>query len=155
MPGSTPVVKTITGQHIAKAVHYSKWERAHDAALWCHGEVVVKPTLALAAAVFHVSVPLVVEAGHQLVEHRKLHTNGNGTSITVLSDAVIENMVAEIGIERVWRVAREVDATRATPSGGGGRVMTREQEPLSWWIGLDAACRLGQRPRRQLRRHLP
>jgi hypothetical protein len=99
--GQAPVLprKTVTAQHVAKAtVHYPKWERAVDAALWGRGEIAIKPTLALAASVFGVSIPLVVEAGRRLDERR----DGNGNGAVALSDAVVERMVAEIGVDRIW-----------------------------------------------------
>ena len=100
-------IKTVTGQYISKAVHYSKADRAWEAALWLRGEATVKPTFQLAARVFHVSVSLVVDASHRLDEQRE-HGKRNGTGTAVLSDAVIENMVAEIGIDRVWRAVEKL-----------------------------------------------
>jgi hypothetical protein len=47
------------------------------------------------ATAFYISVPLV------LVE--QLHANGNGGSPATLSDAVVEHIVAEVGVERIWR----------------------------------------------------
>ena len=47
------------------------------------------------ATAFYISVPLV------LVE--QLHANGNGGSTATLSDAVVEHIVAEVGVERIWR----------------------------------------------------
>ena len=58
---ATPKVRIISGQATAK----SKWEpreRAGYAARWKLGEVQVDPTLRLAATVFDVSIPLIVEA---------------------------------------------------------------------------------------------
>jgi hypothetical protein len=47
------------------------------------------------ATAFYISVPLV------LVE--QLHANGNGGGTTTLSDAIVEHIVAEVGVERIWR----------------------------------------------------
>jgi len=33
----------------------------------------------------------------------QLHANGNGGSPATLSDAVVEHIVAEVGVERIWR----------------------------------------------------
>jgi hypothetical protein len=104
MPSFPSGVKVISGLRIAKAtVHYSKQERVRDAVLWLRGEVAVAPTFRLAAHVFRVSAPLVVKA-YRLVEQldNKRHVNGNGT--TTLSDDVVERIVAEVGVDRVWRV---------------------------------------------------
>ena len=47
------------------------------------------------ATAFYISVPLV------LVE--QLHANGKSGSPATLSDAVVEHIVAEVGVERIWR----------------------------------------------------
>jgi hypothetical protein len=95
-------IKTISGLRLGKAVRrYAKRRRAQDAARWIRGEVViVTPTIKLAASVFGVSAPLVRA---QLDRCAKHHANGNGDGITTLSDDVVERIVAEVGVERVWR----------------------------------------------------
>jgi hypothetical protein len=105
MPAFTSGVKVVSGLHIAKAtVHYSKEERVRDAALWLRGEVAVAPTLRLAANVFRISVPLLTKVHRQLERlERRVHANGNGGSTTMLSDDVVERIVAEVGVERIWR----------------------------------------------------
>jgi hypothetical protein len=92
-------VKTITAQYISKATHYTKWERAHDAALWLRGELRIVPTTKLATRFFGVSAPLVVEAGRRYDEWRNNGVNGNGTP--TLSDAVLDHMIIEIGPDRI------------------------------------------------------
>jgi hypothetical protein len=99
-------LRVISGQFVAKAtVNYPKWKRARDAALVLRGEAVVKPTLASLANTFRVSIPLIVKTGRLLDEHKrnKLHINGNGSGngTAALSDSVVENMVAEIGPDRI------------------------------------------------------
>jgi hypothetical protein len=100
----TKPVKLVTAEFLNKAAHFSKEDRAEFAAGWLRGLVAVKPTLALAALVFRVSTPLIVAARRQLDEH----TNGTGTRITgpaispVISDSVIDNMITELGPDRVW-----------------------------------------------------
>jgi hypothetical protein len=90
--GQAPATATVTGQHIAKAtVNYTPQQRAADAARWLRGELSIKPTVALAARTFGVSVPLVAEA-----RERAKH-------FPVLSDNVIENIVREVGVDRIWR----------------------------------------------------
>ena len=102
----TPAGKTVTGQYLAKAtVGYPPWKRAEDAALWLRGQLTVKPTVKLAGETFGVSVPLVAAARNRLDgrERGKRHaTNGGG--VTALSDDAVERIVAEIGVDRIWRV---------------------------------------------------
>jgi hypothetical protein len=100
--GQAPAIPIVTGQHIAKAtVNYGPQQRADDAARWLRGELSIKPTVALAARTFGVSVPLVVEAREQ--HERRQHAKRFNGGITVLSDSVIENMVREVGVDRIWR----------------------------------------------------
>jgi hypothetical protein len=99
--GQAPAPRVVTGQYLAKAaVNYPKWYRAKDAARWLRGELAIKPTLKLACETFGVSVPLVAEARKYLEqqERSKRHSNG-GT--TTLSDSAIDNIVREVGPERV------------------------------------------------------
>ena len=54
-----PAPDGVTGQRIAKAtINYAPQQRAADAARWLRGELSIKPTVALAARTFGVSVPL-------------------------------------------------------------------------------------------------
>lgn len=107
--GQAPATKTVTGQHLAKAtVNYPPRRRAADAARWLRGQVIIKPTLTLAAKTFGVSVPLVVRARERLKYNEWLEQQergkrfGNGGT-TTLSDSAIDNIVREVGVERVWR----------------------------------------------------
>jgi hypothetical protein len=99
--GQAPAIPIVTGQHIAKAtVTYGPQQRADDAARWLRGELSIKPTVALAARTFGVSVPLVVEAREQH-ERRQRAKRCNG-GIAVLSDSVLENMIRAVGVDRIW-----------------------------------------------------
>jgi hypothetical protein len=98
---ATPIV---TGQRIAKAtINYAPQQRAADAARWLRGELSIKPTVALAARTFGVSVPLVVEAHERLEQSERAKRFGNGGT-AILSDSAIEKLVREVGVDRVWRV---------------------------------------------------
>jgi hypothetical protein len=91
------VGKVVTGQHLAKAtVNYPKWKRARDAAAWARGEVMVTPTIRLAALVFGISPPL-VKAELERRERSRHHTNGT----TALSDDVLDRIVCAIGADRM------------------------------------------------------
>jgi hypothetical protein len=93
----------VTGQHIAKAtVNYAPQQRAADAARWLRGELSVKPTVALAARTFGVSVPLVAEARERFEQRERAKRFGNGGT-AILSDSAVESLVREVGVERVWR----------------------------------------------------
>ena len=97
-----PKPTVINALRLAKAsVNYPKWQRARDAAGWVDGTVTITPTIKLAAVVFGVSVPLVKARLGLRGNSPRIH-RGNGA--TVLSDSVLEHLVAEVGIERVWRV---------------------------------------------------
>jgi hypothetical protein len=92
----------VTGQFIARAtVNYAAQQRAADAARWLRGELSIKPTVALAARTFGVSVPLVV-AARERCERRQRARRFNG-GITTLSDSAIEGIVREVGVDRIWR----------------------------------------------------
>jgi len=91
-------IKTISGLHLAKAFRYPKGRRAQDAAGWIRGEVVVTPTIKLAAAVFGVSPPLVRA---QLELRAKHHANGNSDAPYPMTDAALDRLVAAIGADRV------------------------------------------------------
>ena len=95
--------KVVTGQFVARATHYTKWERARDAALWLRGEVQVVPTTKDAVEFFGISVSLIAEAGRWHDEHTKLNGNGTGnsTAVPALSDAIIDSVIAEIGPDRI------------------------------------------------------
>jgi len=96
--GQDHVTPIVTGQHIAKAtVNYAPQQRATDAARWLRGELSIKPTVALAARTFGVSVPLITEARERLEQRERAKCR------TVLSDNAIERIVREVGIERIWR----------------------------------------------------
>jgi hypothetical protein len=107
--------KTVTGQRLAKASSgYPWWVRAEDAARWLKGEVAIKPTAKLACAVFNVSYPRLKDAQERLDLNQhyfdEKHGNGNGTSAAALSDAVIENVVLEIGPDRILAALDRVTA---------------------------------------------
>jgi hypothetical protein len=107
--GQVPVIRTVNGLHLAKAtVKYPARQRAQDAAAWLRGEVAVKPTLKQAARTFRVSIPLVVQARERLeqVEQRKRHLNGG--SAPTLSDSAVENIVRELGVDRIWRALEKL-----------------------------------------------
>lgn len=92
----------VAAQHIAKAsTGYPKCERARDAARWIRGELQVEPTLKLAAETFGVSVPLVAQAREQLERRASGKHHGNGGT-TTLSDSAIDNIVREVGVNRIW-----------------------------------------------------
>jgi hypothetical protein len=97
--------RTVTGEFIAKATtNYQPWQRAQDAARWLRGELHIKPTAKQAAEIFGVSLPLVAKAREwlELLEQRRRSaTNGNGVS--TLSDSAVENIVREVGVDRIWR----------------------------------------------------
>jgi hypothetical protein len=101
-----PKPKVVTGQRLAKAtVTYPVWRRAEDAVRWLRGELVVRPTVALACSTFGISYPSLKRAQAMLDEQRertKHHGNGNGNGTTVLSDAVIDGIVAEVGHDRIF-----------------------------------------------------
>lgn len=59
------------------------------------------------ATALYISVPLV------LVE--QLHANGNGGTAT-LSDAIVEHIVVEVGVERIWRALDRITAPRERAS---------------------------------------
>ena len=102
-PTSAAHPRHITGQYLAKAtVKYPKWYRAKDAARWLRGELTIKPTLKLACETFGVSAPLVAEARKYLEQQERSKHHGNGGTSS-LSDSAIDNIVREVGVERVWR----------------------------------------------------
>jgi hypothetical protein len=93
------------GQFLAKATSaYPAWRRAEDAVRWLRGELQIKPTIKLAAEVFRVSHPRIKQAQARIEQrerNKRYASNGNGT--TTLSDSALERLVAEVGIDRVWR----------------------------------------------------
>jgi hypothetical protein len=97
--GQGPATKvTVGGQFIAKATSgYPPRRRALDAARWLRGELTIKPTVRLAAQTFSVSVPLVAEAREQLEREER-----RARSALPLSDSAIDNIVREVGVNRVW-----------------------------------------------------
>ena len=97
--GQGHVTPIVTGQHIAKAtVNYAPQQRATDAVRWLRGELSIKPTVALAARTFNVSVPLITEARERLEQRER------AKHLAALSDNAVERIVREVGVERVWRV---------------------------------------------------
>jgi hypothetical protein len=106
-------IKTVSGQFIARAkVHYAPRRRAEDAARWLRGELTIKPTLKLAAETFGVSIPLVVEAREhhlrRLAQREQGKRHLNGGSVPGLSDDAVERIVAEVGVERIWRAVDKI-----------------------------------------------
>jgi hypothetical protein len=118
-PTKQAAVNVISSLHLAKAFRsYPKWRRALYAAGWVRGEVIVTPTIELAASVFGISPPLVkaqlereyvrdCDQGHVLDrDHRRParagQPQGNG-SASDLSDDAIDRLVAEVGVDRIWR----------------------------------------------------
>src|SRR6266540_676213 len=57
----------LTGQTLAKKPDINPRQRARWAARWILGDLTLKPTLAMAARVFGVSVPLVIEERDRLL----------------------------------------------------------------------------------------
>jgi len=101
--GQAPIPKAVSGQYLAKAtVNYPPRRRAEDAVRWLRGQVTIKPTVKLAAQTFGVSVPLVAQARERLERRERAKHHGNGGA-TTLSDSAIDNIVREVGVERVWR----------------------------------------------------
>lgn len=104
-PKQAPTKIVIGGEFLAKAtVAYPAWRRAEDAVRWLRGELQIKPTIKLAAEVFGVSFQRLKQAQARIEqrERNKRHAlNGNGT--TTLSDSALERLLAEVGIDRVWR----------------------------------------------------
>jgi hypothetical protein len=98
---------------------YPKRQRARDAASWIRGEVTVTPTIKLAASVFGISPPLMKaqldrrRGGDYDRDHRRparagqTHGNGSGNA-SQLSDDVVERIVAEVGVDRIWRVVEKL-----------------------------------------------
>ena len=102
-PTNGQVTATVCAQRIAKStVNYMPQQRANDAARWLRGELRVQPTVALAARTFRVSVPLVAAARERFAQRaaRPKRFGNGGTAI--LSDSALENIVREIGVDRVW-----------------------------------------------------
>jgi hypothetical protein len=60
------------------------------------------------ATAFYISVPLVLA--------EQLHANGNGGITATLSDAIVEHIVAEVGVERIWRALDRITAPRERAS---------------------------------------
>ena len=115
-PATQAAIKVISSLHLAKAFRsYPKWRRALDAAGWVRGEVMITPTIKLAASVFGISPPLVkTQLDREHVRGRDHHrparagqTHGNG-SASQLSDDVVERIVAEVGVDRIWRVVEKL-----------------------------------------------
>jgi hypothetical protein len=100
--GQAPQKKAVPGQFIARATSsYPRNRRAEDAAQWLRGKIEVAPTLKLAAETFGVQ-PAEVKAARKRLEQSERAKHFNGGS-TILSDSVIENIVREVGVDRVWR----------------------------------------------------
>jgi hypothetical protein len=101
--GQEPDTKvTVGGQYIAKAtVNYPPWQRARDAARWLRGQLRIEPTVKLAARTFGVSEPLVREARELLEQEERSKRRNNGRTL-FLSDSAVDNIVREVGIERIW-----------------------------------------------------
>jgi hypothetical protein len=98
----TQAVKTVTGRFIAKAtVNYPSWHRAEDAARWLRGELQIKPTVKQATSLFRVNAPLMKAARERLERRERSKHHGNG-SVPTLSDSAIDNIVAEVGVGRIW-----------------------------------------------------
>jgi hypothetical protein len=99
--GQAPATKAVTGQYLARAtVNYPPRRRAEDAVRWLRGQVIIKPTVKLAAKTFGVSVPLVAQARDRLERRARAKHHGNGGT-TALSNDAVDHIVAEIGPERV------------------------------------------------------
>ena len=106
--GGGKTVRIVSAQHIAKAsVRYSKWQRAKDAAHWLEGAVQVRPTLTLSAEVFGISVPSVIRARKRIAQAQQGKRHGNGGT-TPLSDFAVENIVREVGVDRIWRAVDKI-----------------------------------------------
>ena len=95
-------VKTVTGRFIARAtVNYPSWQRAEDAVRWLRGELQIKPTAKQAAETFRVNGPQVKAARERLERRERGKHHGNGGT-TTLSNSAIDNIVAEVGVGRIW-----------------------------------------------------
>jgi hypothetical protein len=109
-PEFKPPKIVVTGQHVAKAtVHYPPEVRAANAAGWVTGDVAVRPTARQACAFFNVSYARLRQAQARLgyrERNKRRSPNGNGTAVPAISpaisDAVLDNMIAELGPDRFW-----------------------------------------------------
>jgi hypothetical protein len=113
--------KVVTGERLAKSSSgYPPWARAEDAARWLRdeGEIRVKPTARLACTVFNVSYPR-LKQGQARLSCDKHHVNGNGAA-PALSDDVVERIVTEVGVERIWRVVEKLTQPELPLSPAGG-----------------------------------
>ena len=102
--GQGPQKKVIPGQFIARATtSYPRNRRAEDAAEWMRGRVEVVPTLKLAAATFGVQPAEVTAARDRIERRERAKCFANGGSAPGLSDNVVENIVHEVCVDRIWR----------------------------------------------------
>lgn len=107
-PMAPPASIVITGQAIAKTKRWDPRMRARLAAKWRLGLAQIEPTTKLAAGVFSVSVPLVMEETASLearmAKRTKVNGGGNGMSADQLDAFVRTNLLAVWdAIERVTR----------------------------------------------------
>jgi hypothetical protein len=96
----------VTGQTIAKSAWGPRY-RARLAAEWKLGLVKVDPTTQLAARVFGVSVPLVMDAIKDLEAAATLKPAVTPTNGSHVSDATIEWMIKDAGVDRVWHAIEQ------------------------------------------------
>jgi hypothetical protein len=97
-PMAPPASITIRGQAIAKTKRWDPRMRARLAAKWKLGLAQIEPTTKLAAEVFGVSVPLVMEETAsleaRLAKRAKVNGGGNGMSADQLDSFVRANLLA-------------------------------------------------------------
>jgi hypothetical protein len=96
----------ITGQSIAKSA-WGPRLRARRAAEWRLGLITVDPTIRLAADVFGVSVPLVVDAIKEIETTTTIKVAATMVNGSKVSDATIRWVVQDAGVERVWNAIKQ------------------------------------------------
>ena len=63
----------------------------------------IKPTAKLAADVFGVDARRMAEARKRFEQRERAKRHLNGGSVPGLSDDAVERIVAEVGVDRIWR----------------------------------------------------
>ena len=101
---ATETPKLLRGRWIAQAsTGYPTWQRILDAAAWVRGELTIQPpTLALAARIWGVSSTAVANELSRDIGGKRFRAILGSNSASLSDDAVMR-IVAEVGVERVWR----------------------------------------------------